>query len=481
MKGQWRIIVLVICSLVIGATGGYVGSDIFLKWNLPKEEVKKEGTASTEIEVDLTKVGQAYELIRKYYIEQVDDEVLVSGAVQGMVETLKDPYSVYMNPETAKQFTQSLDSSFEGIGTEIGVEGDKVIIVSPYKDSPAEKVGLKPRDEIISVDGVNVQGMNVQEVSVKIRGKKGTKVRLEIKRTGLSNHLVFDIKRDQIPLETVFSSVKQEGGKQIGYMEITSFSEKTAADFSKQLKVLEKKDIDGLIIDVRGNPGGLLVSVQDILNELVTDEKPYLRTETRAGEQTEFFTKLKQKKPYNIVVLINKGSASASEILAAALQEAGQYSLIGETSFGKGTVQQAIQMEDASTLKLTLSKWLTPDGNWIHQKGIVPNIAIDQPAIFQAKPLNVEKALKRDTTSEQVEHAQGMLRGLGYETGREDGYYDLKTEIAVKAFQNEEGLQATGQIDEQTASALEQRIVKEMKEEENDLQLRTAVRYLLQE
>ena len=481
MKGQWRIIVLVICSLVIGATGGYVGSDIFLKWNLPKEEVKKEGTASTEIEVDLTKVGQAYELIRKYYIEQVDDEVLVSGAVQGMVETLKDPYSVYMNPETAKQFTQSLDSSFEGIGTEIGVEGDKVIIVSPYKDSPAEKAGLKPRDEIISVDGVNVQGMNVQEVSVKIRGKKGTKVKLEIKRTGLSNHLVFDIKRDQIPLETVFSSVKQEGGKQIGYMEITSFSEKTAADFSKQLNVLEKKDIDGLIIDVRGNPGGLLVSVQDILNELVTDEKPYLRTETRAGEQTEFFTKLKQKKPYNIVVLINKGSASASEILAAALQEAGQYSLIGETSFGKGTVQQAIQMEDASTLKLTLSKWLTPDGNWIHQKGIVPNIAIDQPAIFQAKPLNVEKALKRDTTSEQVEHAQGMLRGLGYETGREDGYYDLKTEIAVKAFQNEEGLQATGQIDEQTASALEQRIVKEMKEEENDLQLRTAVRYLLKE
>ena len=481
MKGQWRIIVLVICSLVIGATGGYVGSDIFLKWNLPKEEVKKEGTASTEIEVDLTKVGQAYELIRKYYIEQVDDEVLVSGAVQGMVETLKDPYSVYMNPETAKQFTQSLDSSVEGIGTEIGVEGDKVIIVSPYKDSPAEKAGLKPRDEIISVDGVNVQGMNVQEVSVKIRGKKGTKVKLEIKRIGLSNHLVFDIKRDQIPLETVFSSVKQEGGKQIGYMEITSFSEKTAADFSKQLNVLEKKDIDGLIIDVRGNPGGLLVSVQDILNELVTDEKPYLRTETRAGEQTEFFTKLKQKKPYNIVVLINKGSASASEILAAALQEAGQYSLIGETSFGKGTVQQAIQMEDASTLKLTLSKWLTPDGNWIHQKGIVPNIAIDQPAIFQAKPLNVEKALKRDTTSEQVEHAQGMLRGLGYETGREDGYYDLKTEIAVKAFQNEEGLQATGQIDEQTASALEQRIVKEMKEEENDLQLRTAVRYLLKE
>lgn len=479
MKSQWRIIVLVICSLTIGVTGGYVGSDIFLKVNPPKVEEKTDGSASHDVEVDLTKVGQAYELIRKYYIEEVDNDLLVSGAVQGMVETLKDPYSVYMNPETARQFSQSLDSSFEGIGTEIGVEDEKIIIVSPYKDSPAEKAGLKPKDEIISVDGVPVQGLNVQEVSVKIRGKKGTKVKLEIKRAGISNHLVFDIKRDQIPLDTVFSSVKKESGKPIGYMEITSFSEKTAADFSKQLKELEKQGISGLVIDVRGNPGGLLVSVQDILNELVTDEKPYLRTETRVGEQTEFFTKLKTKKTYNIAVLINKGSASASEILAAALQEAGNYPLIGETTFGKGTVQQAIQMNDESTLKLTLSKWLTPDGNWIHKKGITPTITINQPAIFQTQPLNIDSTLERDMTSEQVEHAQAMLRGLGYEPGRSDGYYDLKTEIAVKAFQNEAGLQPSGKIDEKTAAALEQKIVQEIKDEDNDVQLRTAIRYLL--
>ena len=197
------------------------------------------------------------------------------------------------------------------------------------------------------------------------------------------------------------------------------------------------------------------------------------------GEQTEFFTKLKTKKPYNIAVLINKGSASASEILAAALQEAGDYPLIGETTFGKGTVQQAIQMNDESTLKLTLSKWLTPDGNWIHKKGIKPTIAIDQPAIFQTQPLNIDSTLERDTTSEQVEHAQAMLRGLGYEPGRSDGYYDLKTEIAVKAFQNEAGLQPSGKIDEKTAAALDQKIVKEIKDEDNDVQLRTAIRYLL--
>ena len=130
-------------------------------------------------------------------------------------------------------------------------------------------------------------------------------------------------------------------------------------------------------------------------------------------------------------------------------------------------------------MKLTLSKWLTPDGNWIHKKGIKPTIAIDQPAIFQTQPLNIDSTLERDTTSEQVEHAQAMLRGLGYEPGRSDGYYDLKTEIAVKAFQNEAGLQPSGKIDEKTAAALEQKIVKEIKDEDNDVQLRTAIRYLL--
>lgn len=483
MTKKWVLPAAVTLSLTVGAAGGmYIGPNIFLKWDTPKEETKQEKVTENKKEddsINLVKVEQAYELISKHYIEIMEDEELISGAIQGMLATLKDPYSVYMDKNATQQFNESLDSSFEGIGTEIGVEDSKVIIVSPYKDSPAEKAGLKPKDQIISVDGENVEGLNVQEVSLKIRGEKGSKVRLEISRPGVSKPLFFDIVRDQIPVETVFSEVKEEAGEKVGYIEITTFSKNTATDFKKQLKKLEKQKIKGLVIDVRGNPGGLLDSVEKIIHEMIPKDRPYLQIEERDGEQTEYYSKLKEKKPYNIAVLIDNGSASASEILAAALQEAGGYALIGEKTFGKGTVQQAVKLDDGSNIKLTLYKWLTPDGNWIHKKGIKPTIAIKQPALFQTHPLSIEKTLKRDMTSEQIEHAQEMLRGLGYEPGRDDGYYDLKTEIAVKAFQNSADLEITGNIDTKTAAVLESKILEEVRKDDNDLQLRTALRYLL--
>ncbi len=472
---KWILPAAVTCSLTVGAAGGmYIGPDIFLRINPPKEEKEQKQAQGAKMP-DLEKVEQAYELISEEYIEQTDDEKLVSGAIQGMLATLEDPYSVYMDKQTALEFNQSLDSEFEGIGTEIGVEESKVIIISPYKNSPAEKAGLKAKDEIIAVDGVEVDGLNVQEVSVLIRGEKGTKVKLKIARPGVEKPMTFAIKRDRIPVETVHSDMKGTG---IGYIEITSFSKDTAKDFKKQLGKLEAKKMKGLMIDVRGNPGGLLESVEEILHEFIPRDKPYLKTEKRNGDQTEYFSELSEKKPYDVAVLIDNRSASASEILAGAMQEAGGYRLIGEKTFGKGTVQQAVLMDDGSNIKLTRYKWLTPDGNWIHNKGIKPDIKISQPAIFQTHPLNIDQTLSRDMTGETVRHAQEMLRSLGYEPGRNDGYYDLKTEIAVKAFQNNEKLTATGQLDDKTAKKMEQSIIEEMKKERNDTQLQAAIRYL---
>lgn len=190
---------------------------------------------------------------------------------------------------------------------------------------------------------------------------------MEIKRAGVANPLEFNMVRAEIPLDTVFSSIKEVAGEQIGYIELTTFSENTATDFKKQMKELEKKGIEGLVIDVRGNPGGLLSSVETILGEFITKEKPYLQIAERTGETQSFFTSLKKAKDYPIAVLTDKGSASASEILAGAMQEAGGYPLVGEKTFGKGTVQQAVPMGDGSKIKLTLYKWLTPSGNWIHK------------------------------------------------------------------------------------------------------------------
>lgn len=465
-------------SLLTGAGGTYAA----LNFMVDKQEKSEENIAPlTEISIEegnLDKVVQAYQLIKGNYVEQVGENQLVEGAIQGMLTTLDDPYSVYMNKETAKQFNQALDSSFEGIGAEVGRVDGKIVIVSPFKDSPAEKAGLKPNDEILKVDGESVEGLDLYETTIKIRGEKGTKVKLEIKRQGLNNPLTVSVKRDEIPQITVYSDVKKEYGKSIGYMEISSFSKETASEFKKQLKQLEKQDIKGLVLDVRGNPGGLLDSVQDILKLFVSKEKPYLQIEKRNGEREKFFTTLEKDKPYPVAVLIDKGSASASEILAGALKEAENFSLIGETTFGKGTVQQAVPMGDGSNIKLTLFKWLTPDGNWIHKNGIKPDLEVRQSDLYHTHPIQLTEPLVRDMNNDQVKNAQQILKGLGYEPGREDGYFSDSMETSVKAFQQEIGLKVNGIIDEKTARALEEAVIKEIKKEENDIQLQTAIKYI---
>lgn len=474
-----------IVSLLTGAGGTYAAiswsegnapAAVELETEMQIKQALEEVIAQNTGTMD--KVVQAYQLIKGSYVEEVEDEQLIEGAVQGMLSSLKDPYSVYMNKEISKQFSETLEPSFEGIGAEVSMVDGKIVIVAPFKDSPAEKAGIKPNDQILKVNGESVEGLDLYEATVKIRGKKGTTVKLEIMRQGLKEPIVISVKRDEIPQITVHSKVKKQGGKSIGYIEITSFSKETASDFSKQLKNLEKKNIDGLIIDVRGNPGGLLDSVEEILKEFVTKEKPYIQIEKRNGERDKFYTTLEKGKEYPVAVLIDKGSASASEILAGALQEAEGYALIGEKTFGKGTVQQAVPMGDGSNIKLTLYKWLTPDGNWIHNKGIQPDMSVKQSSLFQLHPVQMTEPLVKDMNSEQVKNVQAILASLGYEPGRTDGYFDSSTETAVKAFQMENDLPADGKVDEKTARALEQKVIDEQKKEKNDLQLQAAYKFI---
>lgn len=479
MSRKW-IALMMTGSMLAGAGGTYAG----IKWteteatalnNAVVQSNKLPQSKQTDTEY-LDKVTQAYELILSRYVEKVDRDQLTEGAIQGMLATLKDPYSVYMDKETANQFNQALDSSFEGIGAEVGKVDGKIVIISPFKNSPAEKAGLKPNDEILKVDGQSLDGLDLTQATLKIRGKKGTSVKLEIKRKSVTNPIGINVKRDEIPLETVNSKIKEVNGKKIGYIQITSFSENTSADFKKQLGKLEDEEIKGLVLDVRGNPGGLLSSVEEIMRELVTDEKPMVQIEKRNGQKDRYFTTLKKEKAYPVAVLVDKGSASASEILAGALKEAEHYPLVGEKTFGKGTVQQAVPMGDGSNIKLTLFKWLTPDGNWIHKKGIEPTVKVQQPKIFDTHPLQVDKKLEQDMNNEQVKNAQQILKGLGFAPGRTDGYFSVETEKAVKAFQQENGLKPTGEIGPKTAIKLEDEVRIELKKEKNDLQLKTALK-----
>lgn len=435
----------------------------------------KSTKAPVNQDQEFAKLQKTYELISSRYYQKVNSEKLLEGAIDGMVRTLKDPYSVYMDEDTASQFTQSLDSSFEGIGTEVSMVDGKVTVVAPFKDSPAEKSGVKPNDQIVSVDGKSLEGLDLYQAVLKIRGKKGSTVSLGIKRKGVNDTLKIDVKRDTIPIETVYSKVQKVNGKKVGLLEVTSFSEDTGADFKEKLSELESQGIKGLVIDVRGNPGGYLQAVDSMLEEIIPAGKPFVQIENRQGSKERMESQLKEKKGYPIVGLVDGGSASASEIMAAALKEAGGYPLVGEKTFGKGTVQQTIDLGDGSNVKLTLAKWLTPDGNWIHKKGIKPNYAVKQPDYFYTSPLTIEKPLMFDMNNEQVKNVQKMLKGLGFDPGRNDGYFDEKTETAVTAFQKANKLKPSGKVDQKTAGEIEAKIITQIRNKKNDVQLQTAL------
>ena len=476
---QFKLLIMVIILLVVTLAGLWWKYERLENTLELEHQKKKQSDLDSWSQID--KVKQAYDIITSNYVERIDEGQLTEGAIKGMLGELNDPYSVYMNEETSSQFQQTLDSSFQGIGAEISLVDGKFVIVSPFKNSPAERHGIKPGDEIIRIDSKEVKGMELYDVVSLIRGKIGTKVTIEIKRGNSDHPITFLVERDEIPIETVHTATKKIKDKKIGYIQITSFSERTAEDFSTGLKDMEEQTLDGLLIDVRGNPGGLLTSVQEILKNFITNEHPYIQIQERNGKKNKFYSTLKEKKKYPIAVLINKGSASASEIFAGAMQEAEGYPLIGETTFGKGTVQQPVSMGDGSTIKLTFYKWLTPNGEWIHKKGVKPTMPVQQDSYYTLQPLVVTETLRKDMNNKQVKTLQQMLDGVGYAPGRTDGYFNSKTEKAVQAFQRMHKLPVTGKVDRDVAAKLQQAIVDKIKNEKNDRQLQTGLSWLAQQ
>jgi len=424
---------------------------------------------------EFAKLYEAYDTLKDNYYTDLDQEKLIDGAISGMVDSLDDPYSDYMSLEDAKSFHESISSSFEGIGAEIQQKEGHIAIVSPLKGSPAEKAGLLPEDVILSVDGKSIQGMNTTEAVALIRGEKGTKVKLMIQR-GNAEPTEVTITRDTIPIETVYGEMLEDG---IGKVQITNFSENTYKELIDVLKDLESQGMNGLILDLRQNPGGLLDQAIKITSLFVPEGKLLFKVEDRAGNVEEYASSGNDLGNFPLVVVIDKGSASASEILAGAVSESANVPLVGQTTFGKGTVQRAEDFPDGSNIKLTTEKWLTPKGNWVHQKGIKPDYEVPMPEYASLPFIDPEMELKISTASEQVKSAQKMLKVLGYDPGREDGYFDDKTSEAVKQFQKDKELEETGSLKEESTMELMNAVRDKMLDE--DPQIEKAVEVIQKE
>lgn len=413
-----------------------------------EEKAVEVGTPARQ---EFQKLYSAYDQLQSEYYSEVESAELINGAIDGMVEALGDPYSDYLDEEEASQFMDSISSSFEGIGAEIQERDGLITVVSPITNSPAERAGIRPGDQILSVDGESIQGMSVTDAVMLIRGEQGTEVTLTIQRGDADNTIDVTVVRDEIPLETVYAEMISDN---VAHIQITSFSQDTYAELTEALENMEEAGMEALVLDVRQNPGGLLTTATDIADLFIEEDEVLFQVEGRGLEPEIFTASSGEKLEVPVTLLIDGGSASASEILAGALSESAGVTLVGENTFGKGTVQTANDLPDGSNLKFTTAKWLTPDGNWIHETGIAPDVEIAYPTYMTLPLFDAEAELKEGVISEEVEVAEQMLQALGYEVGEADGLFDEILTEAVEQFQEDNGLEVTGILTGDTSYAV---------------------------
>jgi carboxyl-terminal processing protease len=341
-------------------------------------EIINAGENQAETKLDFKQFWSLWQTIRERYARQpVDEKKMFYGAMAGMVDALGDQHSVYFDPEKNKEFQQELSGKFEGIGAEIGIKKERLVIIAPLPGSPAEKAGLKAGDHIVGIDDAETFEMTVDEAVRLIRGDKGTKVKLHIMRDGFKEPKPFEIVRDTIQVQSVkVEMVKSPAGKKLARITISHYNGDTAEKFIEAVAQLDAAALDGIVLDLRNNPGGYLDAAVQILGEWVPGEivvSERYSDGSLEDSRTSGFGRLRDLKT---IVLVNGGSASASEITAGALQDHGKAKLLGTQTFGKGSVQDLIPFRDGSSVKLTIAEWLTPNGTNINENGIKPDYEV---------------------------------------------------------------------------------------------------------
>ena len=345
------------------------------------------------------KIKELLGQIELYYYEDIDTEKLTAGLYKGLFEGLGDPYSVYYTKEEYESMMASTSGTYYGIGAVLSqdVKTMQVTVLHVYKDSPAANAGLKDGDIIMQVGDIEATSMELTELVTHIRGDKGTTVHMEIYREGKEDTLEFDIERNKVEVPTVEYEMLEDS---VGYIQITEFSEPTEEQFMTAVNALQEQGMKSMIVDLRDNPGGYLSAVTDILDDILP-KGITVYTEDKYGQRQTYTSDEEHKMEIPMAVLINGNSASASEIFAGAIKDYEYGTLIGTKSFGKGIVQTVKQLNDGSAIKLTTAKYYTPKGNYIHKKGIEPDVELeyeysgDKDADYdKSKDNQIQKALE---------------------------------------------------------------------------------------
>lgn len=351
---------------------------------------------------DLRTFTEVFSTIKKHYVDEVNQRDLIRSALKGMVNHL-DPHSAYLTPEAYKEFQTETKGEFGGIGIQIGIKDNTLTVIAPIEDTPAWRAGIKAGDKILKIDGQTTKDMNINDAVSKMRGPKGKSVVLTIQREEWKEPRDITIVRDIIKIKSVKYKMID---KEIGYIKLVQFQETTAQDLSNALKSLKDSGMNSLILDLRNNPGGLLQSAVDVSEQFLPPKHLVVSIKGKSGEKMDYYTENLRAAYTEIpmIVIVNQGSASASEIVAGALQDWGRALVIGVQTFGKGSVQSLIPLSDGSALKLTTAKYYTPKGKSIHTVGIMPDILVKlESKSGKEIPVIREKELEQHHKGERLE------------------------------------------------------------------------------
>jgi carboxyl-terminal processing protease len=419
MKSQnFRYILGLLIAVLLGYYIGTTKISFQIANYHPQLHILSKEPPSGVTNLDLTNFWAVLDKVQTMYYDKkaIDSQKLLNGAISGMVGSLGDPYTMYLPPIQNDNFKTNLAGKFEGIGAELGMKDQDIIVVAPLDGSPAEKAGVKPGDTIIKVDGASVAGLTLPQTVEKIRGDKGTKVMLTLLSKGASSTKDISITRDQITIKSVTGWVKKlsditgidkksiagHENDKVGYIRLSQFGDNTNEEWVGVANMIASErqngNIKGVVLDVRNNPGGYLTDAVYIASEFIKSGTVVIEDDGNGNQKHLDVSRAGNLTEIPVIVLINKGSASASEILSGALRDHNRAKLLGETSFGKGTVQQALDLGGGVGLHVTVAKWLTPNGTWVGNgkdgKGLKPDISVDLDPKDTTHDSQLEKAVQ---------------------------------------------------------------------------------------
>jgi carboxyl-terminal processing protease len=390
------IILLILGSFVFGL---FIGRSKTVQQNfLTQQELISNKYSEKSEKIDFNLFWDTWDLVEKKFVHQpLDYQKMLYGAIAGMVASLGDPYTAFMNPEMTRKFKEEIEGSFEGIGAEIGIKNDRLTIIAPLASSPAERAGLRAHDWILKIDGKETSTMSLVEAVSLIRGQKGTEVTLTIKR-GDEEAKDYKIVREKIDVKSVkWEKISTSSGLPVAHIKLSYFGEKTADELKSAASEILSSDVKGIILDLRNNAGGYLESSIDVTSLFLEKDKLTVTQVASSGEKKEYKTRGGDTlSSFPLVILINNGSASAPEIVAGALRDNRSIPLIGEKTFGKGSVQELEYLRDGSSIRISIAKWLTPKGQDINGEGIAPDaeIKLTDEDYNQDRDHQLQKALE---------------------------------------------------------------------------------------